>query len=339
MSTTQPAAAQDTALWSSGLKIAGTRNLTPDECACLRRRAFLFAAQGGGALAAVFLGLAAPFVLFLLVPAPASGTIPGTLIIVSWTVALAAGMAAARTSIIRAAQLHRDAACGIAHLFQGPAADIATERLLRILTRQNLLTPASEDAQTIEVLPHSTFVWRVNGQAPKGWFLSPIVRLAEVPAFAALAAEWVQAGEMGLGNRARSGMRDLSAAEIQEIHRHAGTMIARPLGPALLFTAASLTLLWIHNGRIPPALAGPFAWIVSIACLAVLILALSAATAFQYRRDASFGRVLILRYVLEKEPGETSAEQVSPPVEVLPFSRAPWTDDGRPARWRRSAGR
>jgi len=339
MSDTTHAPASATALWSSGLKIAGTHELAPHERIRLHRRALLLAAQGGVALAGLVLGLLAPLAFIIVGSVRSPSAVPGTILIILWTIAIAAVTAAAKTCIIRAAQIHQDAVAGVVHVFQGPLADIPTDRTYRALVRQRLLTPGSDAMQTIEVLPNSSLVWRVNGRMPDRWFVSPTVRVAEVPAFAALAAEWLQAGETGLGNRALSGQRDLTPAEVDEIRQHARRIIMRPLGPALLFTGAAVAILWTHNGYIPPSMNGPFAWIVSVASLSVLVLALSAASAFQYRKDAEVGRVLILRFVIEPSSSNEPADQLSPPVEVLPFSRAPWTEDGRPAHWRRAPGR
>lgn len=338
MKSSAGALAQDSSLWCFGLRNEGTRPLTQEERQALSSRVLFSAALGGAALAALFLALAAPLVLLLVAPAPLY-TEHGTLAVILWAVVISLAAAWAKTRILRTAQLNKDAAAGMVLVFQGPLADMPEDRTYRALLRQALLILAANAVQTIEVLPHSNAIWRINGKPPRGWLEAPVVQVAQVPAFAALAAEWVQAGEIDLGRPALSGRRDLTAAEVQEIRRRADAMIHKRLGPAVLFTATALAVLWTYNGRIPASVSLPFAWIAAIASFSILVLALAAATAIQYRRDAALGRVLIVRFVISTDAAEGAKEELTPPMEVLPFSRAPWTEDGLPARWRRTATR
>ena len=226
-------------------------------------------------------------------------------------------------------------------------------RLLRADLRRDVVKCYGEPvaaSRMVEVLAASRYLWRVDGVPALGWKPVEEVELADAPPFAAFAAEWLQP----LGDDPASGVsrgeRDMSSQEVEELRRSARRLWLRPLPLAVGLTAwASLPITAL-------ALAGPFhsVWewlrtgmLVASAATNDFLVIQGLLLARLFRADCRNGRIVIVRFEappaldLSVPPGNVSASepllgQPAPvTLEVLPISGRVWTEEGRPAAWRR----
>ncbi len=336
---------EGTTLWVAGMRLVGERELSPDERMEIRNAAISFAALGCGA------ALVLPFLILLLlltvalagaIDAPVSPlTALGVLALL--TVSALLGYAMHRW-VGWARQLARDARQGRAELFEGEVDPRQLfDRTLRRLRRSGLLRQSAHgdtdtSAERLEVLPGSNLVWRVNGGRPRGWIQTQIRRVADVPPFAAVAAEWLDRLSLEDSQQIHVGQRELSTAERGELEGLARHLMLKPTLVALgllLWLGGVLGYASIHGTPAPGHPPGTTLALCILTGVAMANLMRSAGMGLQFRRDLALGRVIITRSAeFNAEKAAPKATELSPPEEFLPNSRVMWSRAGRPAVWR-----
>jgi len=317
--------------WCAGFSQSGRRELTPPEIAELNRLAERLHGQAwASALAGpgVFLGLLAAIGISALLGASTTVLI-GFLLFSLLFAPL--GFILSRDWFLRARTLRQDITTGWALQFIGivdPAS--GPEETRDLLVRRGLLTPDPRITQGLELLPASNLVWTVNGRRTGGLLSAKSGVVAQVPEYAAMAAQWVEPAKQPGSEGVHINFRDLSTAERQELQRHWKKLLLRPLVSALLLTVwAGLALMmgtW-KESNFGLTMVGAFAVWSWISVYRILDLA------GKVRRDASAGRVVIVRRALS--PGQ----ELSPAEEYLPQSGIPWSAGARPAPWRMRLGK
>lgn len=317
--------------WCAGFSQSGRRELTPAEVADLTGLAGRLTGQAGTAALAgpgIFVALLATAGVFAL-----KGGIPLWLnVLLLFSLLFAPlGFILARDWFLRAKALREDATGGWVRQFTGPV-DPASgpEETREMLVRRRLLTPDPRITQGLELLPASHLVWTVNGRRTSGIITAKPNVVAQVPEYAAMAAQWVEPAKQPGSEGMHINFRDLSTAERQELQRHWKKLLLRPLISALLLTVWAGVALIMNSGRdagFGMALVGGFAVWSWIGVYRILDLA------GKVRRDAAAGRVVIVRRA--QAPGQ----ELSPAEEYLPQSGIPWSASERPAQWRMRLGK
>ncbi len=192
---------------------------------------------------------------------------------------------------------------------------------------------------TIEVLSGSRMVWKINAERVAAWVIAPEIEVASVPAFAAVAANWLEPVETD--SIVLAGHRDLSTGEKDELRGHARRAWLKNLPFALGLTVwASLPV----SGMILTGLHGNFfGWLRAI----VLVMsALGADFALvqgvihsrRLNADRRLGTAGILRIGAEQDDLTADSEDAAGEelwMEILPVSGCVWTEAGMPAVWRK----
>jgi hypothetical protein len=190
----------------------------------------------------------------------------------------------------------------------------------------------------MEVLDGSGRLWRVNGTRLRQRFVLPRSWVAETPAFAGIAADWVQPvapeepGAPYLNDRE---MSEPEHAEIAGLIR--GVLWENVPGVVLLHAWA----LWVSLGSLRdpqhPAALGlgltAALWAVVIWRDIMWYRRFQVARAFS--QDRRIGRVVITRMPIAEAGAHFAQPRLAPAEEYLPVSHAIWTIDGVPAPWRR----
>ena len=250
--------------------------------------------------------------------------------------------------------LRRDLRAGYVKRFAGltePACAKCDETYRR-LNRARLAPEKPAGAWSIEVLPMSGRVWRINDQLVASWVPARCSSVAEVPEFASVAAQWLEPVDECEQGRLLAGRRDLSTAEIRELRRVGRNLWRRPL------PLAGILAIWLaipgaqlvreHHLRDRPS-AVAF-WVLLVLAL---LLSWRFVRSFVFARrigaDAASGYVVILSSEpsapgadAERKPeaegagAAADAGERPPIIEMLPNSRTVWTENGRPAQWRMS---
>lgn len=336
---------EGTSLWVAGMRLVGERELTPDERMEIRNAAISFAALGCGA------GLVLPFLFFLLLLAIAlAGALdtpvsPLTALGVLGLLTASTLLGYAMQRWVRwSRQLARDARSGRAELFEGEVDPRQLfDRTLRRLRRSGLLRQSGDQeqdgaAERLEVLPGSLLVWRVNGGRPRSWIQTQIRRVADVPPFAAVAAEWLDRLSPDDSHQIHVGQRELSTAERGELEGLARHLVFKPALVALgllLWLGAVLGYASLHGAPAPGHPPGTTLALCVLTGIALANVMRSAGMGLQFRRDLALGRVIITRSAeFNAEETAPPAADLSPPEEFLPNSRVMWSRAGRPAVWR-----
>ena len=153
-----------------------------------------------------------------------------------------------------------------------------------------------------------------------------------------MAAEGLQPAAVSDEIEVHSGQRELSTAERNELARIVKDL-RRPIWPAILLTLWFSLVAggYLISGRTPESgdlLRVTFLGVVALLNDVVYITRLNRAR--RMAEDLRQGILLILRYVTKAAPtDETDGDSVQD-IEVLPRSRATWTEQGKPASWRTS---
>lgn len=335
---------EGTSIWAAGLRLVGRRELTADERLEIRRAAMTFAALACGSalvLPLIFLSLLLTIALGGRLDAPVS---PLTAAVVLLLLALGGVLGYGMLRWVRWSRLlARDARQGHTELFEG---EVDSHQILsattRRLVRSGLLRGSGRlpdrDPEQVEVLPRSNLVWKVNGDRPRSWIQAQIRRVADVPAFAAVAAEWLDRVSSDDSSPLHIGHRELSPAEQTELEELARRVVLKPaiLAAALLaWLGLVLGYLATHGehapGHPPPTLVG----LCVLTAVSIVNVMRNAGLSMQFRRDISFGRVIITRSArFDPEDPEPETPDLSPPEEFLPASRVMWSRAGQPAPWR-----
>lgn len=317
--------------WCAGFSQSGWRELTPAELADLNGLAVRLTGQAWTSV------LAGPGVLLALLAAGGVfmflGHVPNWLMVLLVFALLVApvGVMVSRDWFLRAQGLRRDAADGWVRQFTGPVDPASgSEETRDLLVRRRLLTPDPRITQGLELLPASYVVWTVNGRRTHGLITAKPNVVAQVPEYAAMAAQWVEPAQQPGSEGMHVNFRDLSSAERLELERHWKKLLLRPLVSALLLTVwagFAFSLGSWQDSSFGMALVGGFAVWSWFGVYRILTLA------GKVRRDAAAGRVVIVRRTLV--PGE----ELSPAEEYLPQSGIPWSAAERPAPWRMRLGK
>lgn len=334
--------------WCCGMPLAEERSLTPEESADVRAEAARLQRQGAAAIVGV---VGAVFVLSSLSRAYGQSSHAAGLEI---TLEFAAGIAISGWLVLseesplrRAGNLIRDVRQGAVKVFRGEVkARDAFDPAQAALIKLNALQPAMGKPQTVLVLPEARRVWSVDGRRVARWVSARWSEVAQPPAFAALAAQWLApSGRASEGETVSTGRRDLSKAERRELERHIRRYWTRPLPAAIVLT---LWLLWPVFAAIATGNAVHLSdWSGGVlthlwAIMADLALAYGVHQANKLSRDLKRGGVQIVKLTPPDRPAEPrvmpgAAEPIDTLVEYLPVSLRLWTEDGAPTAWRRSA--
>ncbi|MFN3651606.1 MAG: hypothetical protein ACK47B_18675 [Armatimonadota bacterium] len=324
--------------WCAGLRLAEFRALTPAERIEIRYAAF--ARYLWSALAFVLFPLA--FATFVVLGLPlasrpvASGLV--AVVVVVGLVVMALLLLAGRDWLRWARALSRDARQGAVQRFEGVIPHLpAPDESLQSLLKEGLLQAGSEETQWLEVLPVSGGVLQANGVRPRRWIRARRRRVAEVPEYAATAAEWVSPARTS-GEEVYLNHRELTAAETEELRRHIRRLTLRPLLLAVALDAWLGTVLVLSGGRLEGTQLLTGLLLLVVAVRANWSAYRSLALGGRLRQDLRIGRVVITRSPksdpeLETLPGG-EAPTLSDPDEFLPVSGALWSEAGQPAPWR-----
>ena len=331
----------------AGFRRAGRRALTPAERRAVRGRARWLWAKFGGAVLAFWLVLF--FALgtgVFIEEAQGAARLVAILLTALLFVGTIALFLAARYFLGDSRTLARDARRGYVQRYTGilPPADGVDSRLHSLL-EAGLLKRDRAAPQWLEVLPHSGFLWQVNGARPRRWipFMPPQpVEVAETPAFAAVAAEWTEPVS-GDGTPVRAGQRELSPDEVRELRQQ----LRRALRVRLVWVIPCNLWFWtvlvlgLREGHFPRPSgwafwhdAASFLLLGVVAILGDLVLVRGLREAWLHAREARIGQVVILRSPLVDDEAEEGTPTAWVTLELLPLSEAVWTIDGEPARWR-----
>jgi len=320
-------AAANTAAWCAGLKFAGRRELSTEERVDLQARARRLRLRGW------LLVISGPMVFVVLFPVCLLQPELGALAVVTWLLlGVPLCTLTARDSFRGSRTLREDERAGYASRFEGQLAEeYAIDAMVQALLRAGLLKARAEEAQWIEVLPASRLVWRVNGMQPERWIPASCAEVAETPAFASLAAEWVQPAMLGAEGAPHVNQRDLSQAERGELALFMRALLLRSLPLLLLFNLWACFLLFDSTVQKEPPLFFLFlAATVWVDWKMLKRLRLRA----QLAQDLQRGSLMIVRWPVTPPEETPDVVALSPPLEILPASRVLWTVDGRPAPWR-----
>jgi hypothetical protein len=331
----------------AGFRRAGRRALTPAERRVVHWRVrWLWAGLAGVVLAfwiVLFVALGVGVFIEEAQGAARLTAILVTLLLFAGTIVL---FLAARRLLADSRALGRDARRGYAQRFAGllPPAQAVDPRLQRLLAAELLKRDRGAE-QWFEVLPHSGFLWQVNGARPRRWVpLMPPqpVEVAETPTFAAVAAEWTEPVAAD-GTPARIGQRELSADEVRELRQQ----LRRALRVRLTWTIPYSLWFWgvlgfaLHEGDLLRWLArmslfhrALFLLLGLSTVIMDVMLVPSLREAWQHAREARIGRVVIVRCPLVEDDAPEAAPAPWITLELLPLSEAVWTIDGEPAGWR-----
>jgi hypothetical protein len=195
----------------------------------------------------------------------------------------------------------------------------------------------SEAPAWFEVLPSSKLVWRSSQPGAAPAVEARFRMVADPSSFAATAAEWTSPLLDGPSLGIHVNLRELTAAEREEVRRHAVRTALRPLRLALPLTAWMGWVLYVisQGGRLPAGFQwGSFLLLcLATACADLLSLG-GIIQGLLLWRDQQLARVIIVRLPDEGDPTTPYTTQLSPPREFLPFSRRRWTIAGDPSPWR-----
>jgi hypothetical protein len=330
-----------TSPWCAGLRLAGRRALTDAERRELRLRGGLLGALGFLALGSSPL-LFVFFLISLALNADADG-MPGPVgifLVTAMLPLMAVVLVLGRRWVRWYRTVRRDARAGVAYRFEGAMDGLFPGAELRDrLQKERLLPLCLRGTQCLEVLPESGLVWSVNGIRPRRSISAPTAHVAEVPAIARIAAEWLEPVAPADEVTAWVGQRELAAAEADEIRLHAARVVRPSLvwGTGLTLWLGFLLGLAVRAGQLPTGWHGALLAILAMAALhADITLLRSLRLSWELRRDSRLRRAVIVRSpVPHLNPEEPERETtLSEPEEYLPVSSLVWTKGGRPAAWR-----
>ena len=325
--------------WCAGLPQTGERELTPVERARIGRQA------RNGRRATVALALGFP-ILFLAVLAGLSGRNPydngvGTALTFFAIVMMVGSVLVillSRDFRARSRGLAGDLREGRVHIYSRALDDPAPENeAQRFLLKWAFPSEAPDQVLTIEVLPVSHRVLQVNSVEVNRW-----ITIAEnetgTPAFARLAAEWLQLESANDETEVYSGRRELSPAERLELNRIQRALRRRAL-PAVVF-ALFFALIALSNLSPGDADKGidwaALGFFAILTLINVVVFIRRSAFSRRIAADTAQGVVLILRIASRPTPDEAPDSDGVKEFEILPNSKTVWTDAGKPASWRTS---
>ncbi|MGO8673931.1 MAG: hypothetical protein ACLQVD_21550 [Capsulimonadaceae bacterium] len=238
--------------------------------------------------------------------------------------------------------------------YSGPISDETRSDPAYIKLRRYTGT-STEGTLSIEVLAPAGRIRGVNDQRLRQWVQAISVTVAEQPPFAAIAAQWLEPVRRE-DPSVLGGRRELSAEERDEISRLARRAWTKPLPAAAIFTTWLLMILTLitlstnfHSGSAFDTFR--FVLLVILTIMADGNLANGIRISAHLVRDRDGGMVTIMQSSTDVTPyvrdaslkDDRSAESPSTPeqstttIELLPISGMIWTENARPAAWRRIA--
>ncbi len=311
-------------LWCAGLPCVGRDALDAAERQALRRDAMRRLTVGLVCYPLGVLFLVAGIAALAVLPNPAlespllfGSTAAILFLLTGWLLLVG------DDGVRRSKQLRDDLRAGVRLRFAGVLSEpLPEEPTLEMLQACGLLQIGPP--QTIDVLPGSKRILRVNGRRPAGWLTAECPATVAQPASARIIAQWLDPVDP-YDPEVRGGRRELTEEEKGELRRTLRRAWQRPLPLALLLTAwmVGTVALCRHTGGWPDGLAGGV-------LLALLSLTLYVDgyvlhclhRALRLRRDLAQGTVTMI----------SAAEQLT---EWLSGSHLPWTINGQPAAWRK----
>lgn len=342
---------RETLTWCAGLPFVEDRLLRPDERDGISQMAWRLLWQG---LASIVMPLfLAPLFMATFGYGCAHGSSPlldgifVTLAILSVFLLLLALAApfASNGWLQRSQSLFGDLRRGYVRKFTGPLnAAIAKDQTIRQLLEYSILDRNAAQRLSLEALPISRRLWRVNGAECRRWFTASWVEVAKLPFQTLL-------GSLPADISALPGARKLSCIEQKELLRHGRGYWLKPLLPAVAFTFwAGLILFGMLLGPLPT---GKVWWdFVDVAITAIafdIVLAHGIRGAWKLRQDAHGTSVEVHLASSQRCRGYFRG-RATPGVlfgsrrlrrdavawfEILPVSGRQWTQDGQPSVWRR----
>lgn len=328
--------------WCVGLPLIGQRPFEPEEQEYLQRLAQRLRWYGIMAVLSYPLlvccfGVIEWIATSSIAQAKEAMMISGLLLLV---VCLPMQLLAIRDAFGRRKALLGDLRCGFVKQFAGMMApDVGTEATLIKLRQARIVPRTGTGHWSLELLPASRRMWRVQEQRVKPWIIANVVEVAQTPEMAGIAAQWLQPVTRNDDETLLGGRRALSQAERDELLRYARHAWTRPLPGAIGFTlwaGVRISSLLLH-----PLLNTGINWIfftlfVFFTLLMDVALVMQVLLSRKLRQDAQAGHVIIVG--VEKNAPSVSrvtpADTVPMIREVLPHSKREWTQEGRPAVWR-----
>lgn len=260
-----------------------------------------------------------------------------------------------RDTIVRCRAVAGDLRCGYVQQFAGAMSpDTDGDKTIIKLREKRIVPKTGMEQWSLELLPASRRVWRVQEQRVKPWIVATVVEVAQTPEMAAIAAQWLQPITREGGETLLSGRRELSQGERDELQRYARRLWLRPLPTAVGLTLwASLRIIGQnvnHHAYTSMDQAGG-ALVVFLAFSADLVFIGTLQFALRLLKDAQQGQVVIVGvenkpapdFIMDVEnntlPDSTpaSGSNVSTVREILPQSRREWTRASQPSAWRASS--
>ena len=206
----------------------------------------------------------------------------------------------------------------------------------QVLLNKKLLRIEQHRTQTIELLSKSGFLWNVNGRSVRRMVQPALTEVAVTPAFASIAAQWLE--EISRHDQAilYGGQRELSDHEKRELGRLIRRLITRPVTSSLPVALLSLVIainMYLSHDSDNDLMFG-FFLIGGIANIMMYIV--------QVRQAKRFGNDLKVGYVGIRRIGRQDLNDrndapLEPDIEFLPVTGMLWTKSGEPAVWRRGS--
>jgi hypothetical protein len=330
--------------WCLGLPLRSRRPLTFEETVNLRgqvRRLNTRGYAGGCALPVIFL---LPFFLisFFYQNSPAGASISAFILLLLLFPTVWLFLRA--NDVLRWAKgLQGDLKAGYVKQFEGALKDLdGTNQMEAGLL--HYIAYLSYDDRTaaeaglqrvvLEILPASNRIWKINDEPQRQWRQAVPVAVAAQPEFAAIASKWLQPVAITAEHQIYQGQRELSQEEQSELHRTIARMVRRPLWSALFLNAWIGVPFAVHVATHTPIKMEPLAYfLISFAVFADIALVQVLLMAWRLSRDIVEENVRIVRVPGPRlTPDGSESDSI---LEFLPNSRRLWTENGKPAVWRR----
>lgn len=320
--------------WCDGWPLMATRTLTVDERKCLRREFLLLRLRGCAVLGLFPIAFFIAMLLLVIAEPRNQGSLPFAYSALLFIFVCVYGfLAVVRLEGYQRSKLLRgDLKIGdVKQYGKVEAVPVAAE------LSENPSEPAGGEHSAVEfeVLASSRRLWTVSGIRAKKWEITQPSAVADTPAFAAIASDWLQPVARTSNELVESGQRELSPGECEEIRLIARSTWRKRFWPCFLTSVwfYSVAVLCVSSRRLPEGnwnrIEFAFLGLVTLAWNGIFIQALLRSIAL--KRDAS-AKVVIIGRIREVKPQNN--EHSTFDFEMLPFSKLYWTQGLQPAEWR-----
>ncbi len=334
--------------WCAGLAFVSQRPLDEEERRCLISEARRDIGWGvATALAFLFILGIIPAVIYL---APSIGNdIMDGLIVPLGLVMLVGLVAAGLISFqlfVSAKQVRKDLKNGYLKKYAGAGSKyIERSRKFSELRKLNG-NPDVSNGVWIEVLPLSNRVWTYSEQRVRSWIVAESYNVADQPAFAELAAQWLEPFAQNDDSILLYGRREMTTTEKAELKSHIRKIGWIGLRTLILFT---ICMAYFIQSLVLEAHDWLFLILFAILLFRINIRRVKLIKrSFQLKKDLRLGYLVIFRSEskavpvcgageIEEVKGEDHMEAPSKSpqtFELLPFTRTVWSTEGHPAGWR-----